>query len=576
MPSSQPTRFDLFLNNGINEVKAAGGGRLVAGQPTAVIGQEFELLQHKGLQFNLTLRVIRDAHLQPQTMQIPVPAVIASPGSGSSFDPSVLTSRAPPMSPKKDKLISRIFGSPKKSKHASSPSRDRSGSPSPPVVRTVTRPPEPILAFINREGDLARAHVAFEQQAEPMLGQVARLNLPLVGVSDPPQSLSEAHNRRRGMSMMGASLDPTEDQFMRNLGQPRGTLQVSMFFVPSVPGLEPLVPARLSECVEAMDLARSETVTRYAGTLTQSGGDCGKTWRRRWVELRGGTLVCRNEVTRKEVARIALASAEAVEESGNPLSTPTLSPQSHSEEEDFYEVERSFRLRLRGSGTLRFFADTDEEKARWMHELRAVIVPGGSTRPAPEWARNTLDLLNSLHRGFLTLPDILCPPRRLRGVEARDRPETDSPVASPPLPPQPLEMQPQLPKVALPPKRAKSPPLRTPASTPLKEEPGDTATPDRDMAGLPPALPSPLRSTRRLGGLPRPQSQRPGAVPFTPTRRPMSMANSNPSMGLGLAPGTTARPTSVLLNAGATSPSQLPRPRPGVLRARPQSYTPLG
>lgn len=540
----QPTRFDLFLNNGLNEVKAAGGGRLVPGQPTCVIGQEFELLQHKGLQFNLTLRVIKDAHLRPQTMQIPVPAVIPSPAGHFSTG-----SEPSPQGHKKEKLISRIFGSPKKQKHASSaPSVnqgvDRPSSPNPAasVMRTVTRPPEPILGYMNREGDLARAHVNFEQLAAQMLGQATTFHLPLRGVSNPPPSLSSALGQRRGMTamgMLGTDLDSgfAEEELARNVSQPRGTLDVTMFFVPSVAGLKPLVPARLTECVQAMAMAREEKEVKWAGVLTQQGGDSGKTWRRRWIELRGRKLLCLNEITRKRVGEICLSSAVAVEESRDPLSTPSpvanlsdasrISPNlvnssfassrggySAVEEEDFYEVERSFRIRLRGGDVIRFFADTDQDKERWTEELRSVLASfsspslGGNgltsthtststptPTPTPDWARHTLSVLEQFQRGDVTLQTILAPPQRRPHMPSR---------AYTPASAEPCFEEEEGPKM---PTFPKLPPLSQPLHLPQSSVPRSTSPQSGTLAaGTPPEGHSRTSANHEMNHAPSPGS----------------------------------------------------------------------
>lgn len=96
-----------------------------------------------------------------------------------------------------------------------------------------------------------------------------------------------------------------------------------------------------------------------------------QSWRRRHLRLVGANLVAYNDVTKKVTATIDLRKAVAVEDDGVPKGV--LSPQSgvssrsrHVDELDIpYGVERSFRLGFLHDQEIAFFADTEEEKARW-------------------------------------------------------------------------------------------------------------------------------------------------------------------------------------------------------------------
>lgn len=236
----QPTRLEVMLNNGLEEVRASGKNQLFAGQDQTIMGQEFQLRQHKGLEFTLTLRVVKDAHSY------------CGPPSGTTATPSQ------PGSPrKKEKLLSRIFGSPKKTKA-------KPLEPAP--VPAAKIPPHEFRRFLNREGDLARAHVAFDSLADQMLGKVVTLNLPMVEVLDPSLSLSASLN-----TWGAQGVDPLPPP---RLHRARGTLQVSMFFLPFIGG--PL-PSRLIECAEGMSLARREQ-------KDATGSSCPE-WARHTLEL---------------------------------------------------------------------------------------------------------------------------------------------------------------------------------------------------------------------------------------------------------------------------------------------------
>ena len=80
-------------------------------------------------------------------------------------------------------------------------------------------------------------------------------------------------------------------------------------------------------------------------------------------------MVAFNDVTKKVTATINLKNAIAVEDNQdpNPMSPASgLTSRSRYDEYDgMYGVERSFRLVFPGGEEITFFADTDEEKARW-------------------------------------------------------------------------------------------------------------------------------------------------------------------------------------------------------------------
>jgi hypothetical protein len=79
----------------------------------------------------------------------------------------------------------------------------------------------------------------------------------------------------------------------------------------------------------------------------------------------GANLVAFNDVTKKATATIGLKKAIAVEDD----QADPLSPSARSRYADDYDglggVERSFRLIFPNDEEIVFFADTDEEKAKW-------------------------------------------------------------------------------------------------------------------------------------------------------------------------------------------------------------------
>lgn len=96
-----------------------------------------------------------------------------------------------------------------------------------------------------------------------------------------------------------------------------------------------------------------------------------QTWRRRQLRVIGANLVAFNDVTKKATATIDLKKAVAVEDDQeargamSPASANTARSSRFDEYDGLYGVERSFRLIFPNDQEILFFADTDEEKARW-------------------------------------------------------------------------------------------------------------------------------------------------------------------------------------------------------------------
>lgn len=234
---SKPTRFYCVLDNGLHVVRTATA-YLKNGVPSK-IGQEFELIQHRNLEFSLTLVAQRDAHLQDPREQSPT---------------SMKRDR---MTPSFSRGVGKLFSSPKKrSVFSTSGSQMDNG----PQV-------EPMLSYLNREGAFGQSNVVFDSISKEALCKCHVLELPVHGVSDPPASLSSATG---GMPRSGSM------EFSRNLDKVRGTLRVKVFYLPPLPGVaKNLLPDNLGDCIKGMEAARWHSGQPWKeGTLTQLGGDC--------------------------------------------------------------------------------------------------------------------------------------------------------------------------------------------------------------------------------------------------------------------------------------------------------------
>jgi hypothetical protein len=86
----------------------------------------------------------------------------------------------------------------------------------------------------------------------------------------------------------------------------------------------------------------------------------------------GANLVAFNDVTKKATATIDLKKAIAIEDNQdarNNGSSTTPNNRFVEEYDGLCGMERSFRLLFPQEQEIVFFADTDEEKARWYSDL---------------------------------------------------------------------------------------------------------------------------------------------------------------------------------------------------------------
>ncbi|SNX83993.1 uncharacterized protein MEPE_02701 [Melanopsichium pennsylvanicum] len=385
---SRPTSFHCILDNGLHMVKTATVP-LRAGQgATSKIGQEFELIQHKNLEFSLTLVVQRDAHLvEPQRSSSPVRREHGSPTL---------------------KGLSRFFSSPKKQ----AAKREQQEREAAAEFAAQASRAEPMLAYINREGAFGRAGVIFERVATQCYARCLVLDLPVHGVSNPTGSISGPSSiaSRTHISMLS-------QDFRQNLSKVRGTLRLKLFYLPSLPNLpRDGFPENLGECLRGMQNAAWHRAEPWQkGTLTQLGGDC-SSWRRRPVQAQGQYLICFNAITKKPTVKIDLTKAVCVEELGNHLNAgsmifPSATSQAMGrsrtmasyvttatlgEDEDAdanYHVDRSFRITFADGERITFFADTEGEKSQWVKVISDVI--GSEVPPNPLWAQALLEGMGS-------------------------------------------------------------------------------------------------------------------------------------------------------------------------------------
>ncbi|OBZ69476.1 Septin ring organizing protein mid2 [Grifola frondosa] len=332
----QPTTIVCTLNNGIHFVTTPES-RL---DKDCRIDQEFELIEHSKLEFTLTIKVTRHPHIKAQ------------------FNANDLATRRPtpqPALPPASKGGVRAFfrgSSPKKSNKA--PSRQASPVPAPHLEENLAR-------YLKPDGTLARAFISFKDIAKRCDTKLFETSYPLISQKN-------------------------------ELNAPSKTLQVGeivlqIFRLPALQGIpSDKLPQSLEECHRGLRHVSWHKQSYLEGTLTQSGGDC-TSWRRRQLRIVGASLIAFNDVTKRAIATIDLRKAVAVEDDRETVLSPASGSTTRSMfTDDFdgpYGVERSFRLVFATDQAITFFADTDEEKDRWLQVLRALV---GRIPPNPLWA----------------------------------------------------------------------------------------------------------------------------------------------------------------------------------------------
>jgi len=79
----------------------------------------------------------------------------------------------------------------------------------------------------------------------------------------------------------------------------------------------------------------------------------------------GAILVAFNDVTKRATATIELRKVVAVHDDNDLVSDSSLRRRTSDSYDAIFKVERSFRLVFGDGEEIEFFADTDEEKAKW-------------------------------------------------------------------------------------------------------------------------------------------------------------------------------------------------------------------
>ncbi|KIM23022.1 hypothetical protein M408DRAFT_78146 [Serendipita vermifera MAFF 305830] len=346
---SQPTYFTCVLNNGIHFVETPPS-RL---EPESLIDQEFELIEHEKLEFTLTIKIRKDAHISQMLNPPPRPTYAPPP-------PRVET-------PTKSKGGMRSF--------FSSPAK----KPSKPLVREREPIPQPVETtdpfgkYLKKDLSIAKALVSFKEIVSRCDTKLFETSYPLVGqCSDGRQLVTKAI----------------------------GEIVLQIFRLPAIPGVpQDDLPQSLDDCLRGLRHVQWHKVVYHEGVLTQLGGDC-TTWRRRNLRVLGASLIAYNDITKKPITTMDLRKVTLVEDDGRGGVPPTIIRPPGDPEEQLNPpkrirrqrsfnalagIEHSFRMIFDGNENdeVCFFADSAEEKTRWMEIFGALV---GRIPHNPLWA----------------------------------------------------------------------------------------------------------------------------------------------------------------------------------------------
>ncbi|KAI0381002.1 DUF1709-domain-containing protein [Hypomontagnella monticulosa] len=359
LPKNERSWFSLTLDNGVHCVTTSW----LELARNAPVGQEFELVVPKELEFQLTLTVKLD---RPEPQVIPISPTKVSKPKTSTF--------------------SRVFASPKKRKEMEArqraeeeafalAQREAAASKQRNAAPTAWDLLSPLSAD---DGTFARAYVCLKEHesrcyGRPYMVEVAAFNEWAV---EEPSFASSVKSKRSGV--------PSNSK-VRRAPYKIGKLEVQLLFVPRPKGsTDDDMPKSMSSCIRELKAAEERLSRNWEGHLSQQGGDC-PYWRRRYFKLVGTKLTAYHETTRQPRATINLSNAKRLIDDRRQLTDPETMGRNGKrrrsafaeEEEGYMFVEEGFRIRFNNGEIIDFYADTREDKQGWMTVLGDVI---GRTR----------------------------------------------------------------------------------------------------------------------------------------------------------------------------------------------------
>ncbi|KAI0887099.1 DUF1709-domain-containing protein [Annulohypoxylon maeteangense] len=358
LPKNERVWFSLTLDNGVHCVTTSW----LELARNAPIGQEFELVVPRELEFQLTLNVKLDKPAPQRTL-------VSTPKAAK-----------PKSSP-----FSRVFASPKKRKEMEA--RQRAEEEAYALAQreaaakqmTAASSAWDLLSPLAAEnGTFARSYVCLKEHetrcyGRPYMVEIAAFN---EWATEEASFASSVKSKRAGVP---------SNAVVRRAPYKIGKLEVQLLFVPRPKGsTDDDMPKSMGMCIRELKAAEERLSKNWEGHLSQQGGDC-PYWRRRYFKLVGTRLTAYHETTRQPRATINLANAKRLIDDRRTLTDPETTGRGGKrrrsafaeEEEGYMFVEEGFRIRFNNGEIIDFYADTAEDKQGWMRALNDVIGRSG-------------------------------------------------------------------------------------------------------------------------------------------------------------------------------------------------------
>ena len=201
-------------------------------------------IEHSKLEFTLTFKVRRDAHIITQYKSL---APVAPPPPRPVLPPPP---PPPPVAPAKSYGMRSFFSSsPKKSSKEKIIIQQPPPPPPPQPQPQPVRLTENLARYLKPDGTLARAFISFKDVASRCDTRLLETSYPLIG-----QRVE-----------VGGKYSTLEI----------GEVVLQVFRLPPLPGLpQDQLPQSLEDCHRGLRHINWHKVTYFQGTLTQTGGDC--------------------------------------------------------------------------------------------------------------------------------------------------------------------------------------------------------------------------------------------------------------------------------------------------------------
>ncbi|KAF2862342.1 DUF1709-domain-containing protein [Piedraia hortae CBS 480.64] len=441
LPKNDRLYFQLTLDNGLHCVTTAD----LDLARSAPIGQEFELVVHNDLEFQLTL-----------TTRLPPPPAAPAP---------VQAVPARPAKPAAKSALSRFLHSPKKRAERERLEREAAAAEEQRQREEAQRrqaAAKPNIWTLLHElvnggdGSFARAYVNLKAHENQCFGRPLVVDIPCYNEWALEKDSAVVNSVR---SKRGANGPVRRPPYVI------GKLELQLLFVPKPKGAtEDDMPKSMSSAIREMNKASEAVEIVHEGHLSQQGGDCAH-WRRRFFRLQGPRLTAYHENTHQKRAVINLAKATRivddrrtlVADPHNPAGAKGRRKSAFAEEDEGYQyVEEGFRIRFANSETIDFYADSHTEKEKWITALGQVLGKQSADKKQSSWtdvvlARETKDAAAAASADKIGMA-VPLPPRDFTKPPpppAQRKAVPSSPTRAPPVaPPQPPTQRPRTPPMA--------------------------------------------------------------------------------------------------------------------------------